>query len=640
MFLASIMPLDALHVEEVCEDIRRQYEAGSFTCALFCMTLTPEGDPPIDKAKMLCETFALYRERLSDCGIQVGALVQATIGHGYQLNVPFGFMPYHKLINNDSSGFTCCPADEGFRDYIFHAMQTIATYKPDVIMVDDDFRLLARPGRGCACPLHLAMMEKKLGRPITREEILEHAQGTSEEDIRIRDLFFETQGESLIGAAKAMRDGIDSVDPSIPGMFCCCGKGAEYAGEIAQILAGKGNPVVVRVNNGNYTAAGARNLTNSMLRAAVQIAVMRDKVDMFLAETDTCPQNRYSTSASGVHAHLTGSILEGVSGAKHWITRLHAYEPASGLAYRKKLAQFRGYYEELSRIVPTLKWIGCRIPVSSKPIYAGFAGMEGTSDGWSSCVLERLGLPMFFSDKPEGTTFLCEADDMQFSDAEILELFRHPLVLAGMTAKRLIERGFGRYIGVDVREYHGKHISGETAHINGNKMNVQQGAFELVPLSDAVQSHSDAFHVPDGHTHEYLFPAVTSFVNELGGRTIVFCGTPKTNFTYLEAFSFLCESRKLQLIDLLDFPIYYPEDAEIYFRAAETPDGELFAGVFNIGMDVLDEIPLIVHRPVREVCALTPDGKWETVSFTAGSDDRITVHVPAYTLNPVILLLR
>ena len=83
MYLYSIMPLDAEHVEETCRDIREQYRSGVATCALMMMTLVPEDDPPIDKAGIYCETFDKIRDRLAETGDQCGILVQASIGHGY-----------------------------------------------------------------------------------------------------------------------------------------------------------------------------------------------------------------------------------------------------------------------------------------------------------------------------------------------------------------------------------------------------------------------------------------------------------------------------------------------------------------------------------------------------------------------------
>ena len=91
MYLYSIMPLDAEHVEETCRDIREQYRSGVATCALMMMTLVPEDDPPIDKAGIYCETFDKIRDRLAETGDQCGILVQASIGHGYSLDRMFGF---------------------------------------------------------------------------------------------------------------------------------------------------------------------------------------------------------------------------------------------------------------------------------------------------------------------------------------------------------------------------------------------------------------------------------------------------------------------------------------------------------------------------------------------------------------------
>ncbi len=645
LHLYSIIPLDTIddHLEEVCQDIRLQYETGVSNMALAMMTLVPEGNPPIDKAGILCEKYDRLSGRLAEMGLQCGILVQASIGHGWVLDHMFPFQRYVNLTDGKEVNVVC-PYDEGFRSHFKSVMATVTKHNPASIMVDDDFRLMFREGKGCACPLHMSAFNRLAGTNMTREELLAHTQGDSAEDRRYTELFIQTQRDSLLGAARAYREGVDSVNPKMPVTFCACGSGAEFADEVAHILAGKGNPVIVRLNNGSYTAAGPRWFSIAMHRAAAQAAVLSGKVDVMLAETDTCPQNRYSTAAQMVHAHFTGTILEGASGAKHWITRLHTHEPLSGRAYRKKLGSYRGFYEALAQLTPTLHWLGCRMPVSSVPGYGfGCSPSIMETNGWSSCVLERMGLPMYFSPKPGGAVFLDGPADAFMSDEEIIDLFRGPLFLASDTAIRLNARGFSEYTGVDVRPWTGRNTSGEILHINGNTCNAQQKICQLIPLSDRVQNESTVYHLADGKTREPLFPGVTSFVNPLGGTTFVFSGTPKTNYNLVEAFSFLTESRKAQLIDLLrrvgQLPVYYPEDAEVYFRAALCEDGSLFCALFNIGMDALEEIPLTVDRPVASVEQLMPDGSRAACEFA--SDGRtITVKTPAFPLDPVILFLR
>ncbi len=649
--LYTIMPLDTEHVDEICEDIRWQYENGVADCALFMIKLVPEGDPVIDKAAIECEKYARFRDKLESMGLDCGVLVQCTIGHGYALNQMNPFQRYVTL-SDGIPNYVVCPSDEGFQKYIHNQLATIAEQRPQVIMIDDDFRLMYRNGKGCACPNHMAAFNRAAGTDLSREELLKILQGGPNVDAktcdRYTDIYVNTQRESLLAGARAMRAGIDSVDPSLPGIFCSVGHTTEFAAEIAQILAGKDNPVVVRINNGNYTPEGARWLSRVAYRAAQQSEVLKKDVDVILAETDTCPQNRYSTGAQSLHAHFTASILEGAAGAKHWITRLSTFEPRSGKAYRTKLAKNKGFYETLAKLIPEISWQGCRIPLPVKPDY-GFKheGWYSPSDAWSSCVLERLGLPIYFSSAPGGAAFLEEESVHAFSNEEILEMFKHPFFLSAEAARQLNERGFKAYTGVDVQPWNGAHPSFERLHVNGKKTNAQIKIQQLIQQNDSVEAVSTVMHLKDGKEEIPLFPGVMVFKNELGGQSIVFCGTPRTKFTYTEAFAFLTESRKEQMIQLLaacgHLPVYYPEDAEVYLKAGTLEDGSLLTAVFNIGLDPLEEIPLVTERDVQGVQRLTADGRWVECQWQPAQEDgghAITVDSPAYTLEPVILKIR
>ena len=214
----SIMPLFREHIEDICQDIRTQYNTGVATLALFRMTLVPEGDPVIDKAALLCESYAMFKKRLSELDCDSGILVQASIGHGYPLDEMFPFQQVIRLSDGKPETI-CCPYDEGFRQHMQGQFRTLALSGPTEIMVDDDLRLMHRPGKGCACPLHMAAFNRKAGTNLTREQLYAHTQGRSELDRKYTRIFIETQKESVVGAAAAMRRGVDSVDQYIPGAF-------------------------------------------------------------------------------------------------------------------------------------------------------------------------------------------------------------------------------------------------------------------------------------------------------------------------------------------------------------------------------------------------------------------------------------
>lgn len=638
--LYSIMPLDMDHVEEICADIQQQYAQNIATCALFFCKLVPEGKPLINKAEIFGEQFKVFQNRLKEMGIDCGILVQCSIGHGYPLNEDSD-LTYYVNLTDGKRQYVMCPYDVDFQEYIRGQLQILAALNPKVIMVDDDFRLMYRGGRGCACPLHLRAYNERAKTNLTREELY----GMLETDgyAKEKEIFRETQREALLQGARAMRAGIDAVDETLPGSFCCVGPTTEFAAEIASILAGKGNPTVVRINNGNYTPAGARWFSDIAFRAADEICrLKKGGVDYILAETDTCPQNRYSTGAASLHSHFVGSILEGVCGAKHWITRLSTFEPNSGKAYRKTLSEYSGFYDTLSQLVPKLSWEGCRIPLTSE-INWEFkrTGWEWKKNAWLRCVLERLGLPVYCSSDNGGATFMEGDFDQGYTDEEVLELLKGTLFLDAVALGRLNARGFTQYTGVDVREWTGAHTSYEKLD-NGCVCNVPVGVKELVPLKEDVKVYSTICHLAGGKYEQELFPGVTMYHNTLGGTVIVACGTPDTEFHFTTAFAFLTESRKLQFARILketgNLPIYYSGDAEVYMKTARVADGRRFCAVFNIGLDILEDLPLITDERVKRVQILQKDGAFVDCTFEK-TEDGIVVYTPVYTLLPVILML-
>ena len=638
----SIMSLNEEHLDEFCADIEYQVKSGIATMPLFCMTLTPEGDPAIDKADMLCKVYEKYKAKLDSMGIPSGVLIQASIGHGWKLNQPSAFQKYVALTTG-ASPEVCCPLDKGFQKYIRTATARIAQTHPDHIMLDDDFRLIYRAKNGgCACPLHLAEFAKLTGKTVTREEL---AASLAAHDAYNSEMHVKTQIDSLTACAKEIRAGIDSIDPTIPGSFCACGDGTEGAFEIAKIMAGENNPITVRINNANYCAKDPRDFAQSLHRAATQIVALGGKPDYILAETDTCPQNRYSTPAAKLHSHFTFTILEGAKGAKHWITRLAAYEPKSGVAYRKKLEKYSGFYSELANINDDLTWLGCKIPIPPRPAYLLSANdnIPTAFNGWCSHVLDRLGLPMHFSPSGEGVTFFDSLKDKYFTDEELKNILSGKVVLDARAAERFIARGLGEYLGVDVkaRPADAPNASGELMIPEGWSK-AQPRIRELIPLSDDIKVYSNVYHLRDGVYKDILFPGVTSYKNSLGGTVVVFAGESNFNFDLVEGFGFLNETRKAQLAQILSdldaLPAYYPEDAEVLMKAARMKDGKLLCAILNMSLDVIENLPVTVDGEVAEVKILNCKGEYEDVSYTKNGNT-LVLDLNAGVFDPVILAI-
>ncbi len=642
MLNLSIMPLDNKNVNAVCDDIIEQQRKGVSTHAMFCMTFHAEGNPGVNKASSQCEIFDKYKQILDKNNAKYGILAQSTLGHFAPLSEQH---PFQTLVSLDGEPYktASCPLDKNFQKYIKGQMKIIASHGSSIILIDDDVGIIYKI-HGCTCPLHMAEFNKRAKTNFTREELKERLVSNLPEDKKYVDIFVEVQKDSLLEIVNVMREGIDEVDPKIWGAISgiCPGDGyVEFSDVLAPAFAGKGNPVISRLNGGIYTM-DSRGYTPRMYRSALIRESLKGKADYILAETDTCPQNRYSASASLLHMHFTASIFEGANGAKHWITKLNTHEPNSGRQYRKILSKYNCFYNTLVDYVKFSKPVGCRIPLCEIPSYPFTPWGEPINNivAWSTSVLEHLGLPLYFSNEKGGAVFIDDITVGDFTDDTFKEFFKGTLVLSGKAAKKLNDRGFGEYTGVSVSDWKGKLVSYE--NIDDCRISKQYRLNQLTPINNSVDVYSMNYNSL-GDNLESLFPAVTGYKNPAGGYTIVFCGSPDAPFNYSNAFSMLNETRKKQLINILSsqnqLPIYYPDDADVYLRASYLDNGELMCGFFNISLDVLDEITLVIKDKFSTIEILQPDGTRKNCEYYV-EDGVVHVKEQAGVFLPIIFFIR
>ena len=506
------------------------------------------------------------------------------------------------------------------------------------MLIDDDFRLLGRSGHGCACPLHLAEFKRLTGLDFSIAELRERLNGTSDEDRRLAEIFDKMQCDSLVNMAKRMRQGIDEIDPSIPGGYCPCGADIRHALPISQVFAGAGNPSLIRVNCGFYNQRGPQMFTGVAQRAAIQLAAVREETGIVLTESDTCPHNRYSTSASSLHAHYSASLLEGCDGAKHWISRLRGNEWKSAKAYRQVLTEHQGFYRKLVEIGRSAQWFGARFALPEKP-YFDYNPVEFIwGESWHMQMLERMGIPMYFSKKQGGAVFMCGLQPKAFSAPEMEKLLSGVLVLDCKAAKIFCEKGYEDHLGVRMKEWDLPRATGEI--LPEGLTGPQENLCKLELLGATVESK--IYHAPFNQSNEFqlLSPGCTIFRNKLGGTVIVFAGTPPVPGG-LAAFGFLNENRKAQIVRLIrsatEMPLYYAGDADMYMRGGILPDNSLVGILFNLGTDQLDTFEIFVDSPFENLEYLTKEGKWEKCDFTRTGDREIEVALRLETFRPQVL---
>ena len=624
----SVMPMFMDHIDEIVEDIKLQFDKGIAVCPVFCVKVHPEGIPVIDKATEICEKFNVYKKKLTEKGLPAGFLVQSTLGHGYPLENPMPFTPFTS-IDDGTTGYMYCPLDPEYRTYIKDVFKKLASCHPDVIMTDDDVRVLSwRLGHGgCACEQHMADFNKRAGTNMTRQELFDYIMSHPIDD-EITLKWMDSQRNGVVGAVKAMREGIDEIDPTIQGILCNTGGDiCEFAKDLAPILAGKGNPTIVRIGGGAYAPASTNCFSGSLSRVKCNLKTLENHVDLLLAEGDTLPFNRYGRNKSFYHSQMTMFTLHGCKGSKIWITYLPTYEPESDRIFREVLGDNMPFYNELIRIAPEIEWVGCNCPFELSDVF-DFHDYPNTSKSWmfSMKVLERLGLPVYFSNVAGKASFLSGKCTKVWSDKFLNELFEAGSVfISSDCLEPLTERGFTDKIGVTCREWTGGTISGEMYGKKNIRKQIKQK--ELIPVNDKVYADSYSYRLENDKDILPLFPAVSVLPRENGKKTVVFAGTPDTEFNYAEAFSFLCKTRKDQLIALLKdtgaLPVYYTEDAEIFLNAGYMGKDKMVLAPFNLGWDVLEDFPIYCEHDIKRIEKINPDGTYSDVEFTKDGENYV-----------------
>ena len=627
----NIAPLLPDHAEEIAADQRWLVANTPIDSAAFICTLVPEGDPAFDKASVLAARFRRLKALLAGSGVRCGILLQATMGHGW---VPDSRTPYQKVTSEDGrERYTFCPLVTDFLAYIRGQIATLAAERPDFFMLDDDTRLIT--GRnGCYCPLHIAAMARRTGRAFTRETLAAAVHGEPE----TARLYNGLLRDSILVLARAIREELDKVDPATPCSFCCCSKDVRHAADIARALAAPGQELVIRLNNGRYLSETLRDVPGWIHRTAAQVAVLRDEATI-LAEPDTCPHNRYSTSATLLHMHLSMSLLEGCGGAKFWITRMGGYEPAAGLAYRRVLAENKGFYRALAEL--GVRWGGVRIPLTSQPDYS--LPPRSINQDWAASVLGRFGVPYAHSADEAAVTVLTE-DAAILADDEIRAILSRNALLDGYAARILTDRGFGPLCGVEASDWTGPVASFEILP-DGSRINAKINAVHLRPLASSAAVKSRLMHRSAALADDAaeVAPGSVLYANELGGRVYTFAGYLPARVS-LGVFDTYNETRKRQFIDAIrlllgdDFA-YYPDDAEVLFRDGIAADGSRILAFLSTTLDPFDEIPLHLPFAPQQAERLQPDGSWSSVSFREEGGGTVVFETPAQTFRVVILRL-
>lgn len=382
-------------------------------------------------------------------GFEVGVWFNTT-GHGFvfdHLLVQEEEPEFQQMVNikGQTVHQANCPLGEKFLAFISNFVAEVAKLGPDLVMLDDDFRVSQHgPDFCCACPLHLKRMSEILGEEVSLEQMRPYF--LTGKANKYRDAWMQAQRESLIGLAKAIRAKVDEETPEM--MICNCTAMSPWNAddvdmvEIANILAGPNKPML-RLTGAPYWATGVRRtnpLITSFEIARMLVSFVKDQGVELMSEGDVYPRPRYNCPAS--YLELYDAVTRADGGYDGILKYMFDYVagPDFETGYLAMHEENKDFYEKLEEAFGGGANAGVRIQVKphtmkgadhdlSEPMLRSPVPLDGT-------MLGQCGIPTIYRGKGVCNSLFGEmARTLDLSELE------NGTILDAVSAVILSERG-------------------------------------------------------------------------------------------------------------------------------------------------------------------------------------------------------
>ena len=648
--LGDVVPFDITEcasVEQGIADLKRLNREYGIRQVILCgcpgLAVRLDGwTPSLARYERFGDIIAQVKQGVADTDLKVGWWYTPTLSYAKG-------GPFQHMVGGDGKEaiHSCCPLDDRLvADMAKRLVAVVSRGRPNIVMFEDDCHYGWQRNVKkftCYCPLHLAAVGGKIGRAVSREELVAACESPTAANRAMRDAFAAVMRESMAAMGAEFRKAVDAISPDIrmgPSSVSNLDRDAGSLVDFARAVAGRGFRPFIRIAGSQYTSeASFHELIGHCGLSGWEYANLPADVER-LQEIDTYPHNRFFDPECFVNAYLFLGAANGAESVCLYGTQ-YLDDPLEDTGYfdvlkgaRAKLAAYRMALRGKRRTgIEVVRLVGTGDLRRYQTDRCAFGAMM---------MLSRFGFPFQQRNGGSDVKFLAGVEATMFTDDEMRAILaKGGVLLDGEAAANLSARGFDDLIGLHAASTNALPANREIIRpaagldrVKGRRVynfafavaGSEHSSFvSLSRLRPGAESLVDFVRPGD----KVISPSLVRFESPSGARVAVM-GAPIAKNVSSSIFS----PRKREVFrKVFEWLGRRPLDASV----ADEPNvllyihegcGETVATVVNLRPDFIDGLdvflgPSLAGRTFEE---LGEDGAWRQAAFEPqpGGKTRIT----------------
>jgi len=563
--------------------------------------------PTLEEAKARVEILRPVFSRLRAAGLHTSINMWTTLGHADIGRDERSRFSWHFMVSDDGAQSRAipCPIDPQWKAYIGQLYGLFAQLEPEIIYIDDDFRYHNHSpvSWGCFCPLHLEEMARRVGKRLSREELVHQILCAWPQPTEERKSWLDLCGDSILEAATIISDAVKAASPRTH-MGLMCSDPNTHAAEgrrwldMVRAFSASGNQPVLRPHYATYQE-GVYTETPSELACMRKLQPLLGGRMRLTPELENGPSTRFDKSARLTRLQIALSLFLAPPDITldifNFVDTRFDYDKALDQMLRDSFDYFCGICTwsaecQTERGLQIL-WDE-HFPLHRKVVANRMAALPAPPV-WEG-AMDLLGFATTFY--PDDVKLASRAFLEERSENELQALLGGKLLLDGDAAAFLVEKGHASAIGLkDLQPLSGAYnyermVDGRFAdkYVNQDETIARAAKYRLDPLEKAVIV--SRICPPDSGDS---LPGMALFENSLGGRVgiIPFNGSRGD----LRAIGFRGWKRQQVLRKMLEWinqgplPLFVDGGANVLPLRRDGQHG-IVVGIANLTSDTLSRI--------------------------------------------------